>query len=318
MCRGEMSTQEKGWKYLPAPMSEGRGKTFNENGDIMRNREIKLRKQLNDRLREKYELGYGRAKHDIKDVHNATPWIHRSNTYKTYHQQVNHFADWCKSQGIKDYEKAVQAVPQYMQQLNADGKSASSQATALSALAKCMDRSTTEFDYQLPQRHRSDIVRSRGPVARDLHFSPEKNQALIKFCESTGLRRRELTALKGSNLNFKDGRAYLSIENGKGGKNRLVEVIGDRKLVIDMCNRAGDGKVFPKVHSCADIHSYRGTYAANLYQSLARREIPKEDRYICRGDMKGKVFDKQAMAIVSQNLGHNRIDVIANNYLYNL
>ena len=284
----------------------------------MRNREIKLRKQLNDRLREKYELGYGRAKHDIKDVHNATAYIHSNNTYKTYHREVNHFADWCKDNGIKSYEKAVEAVPQYMQKLNAEGKSKFTQSTVLCALAKCMDKHTTDFGYKLPERHRADIVRSRGPAERDKHFSPEKNQALIKFCESTGLRRRELSAVKGSNLTFKDGKPYLSIENGKGGKYRLVEVIGDKKMVVAMCQRAGDGKVFPKVHSNADIHSYRGVYAANLYQSLARREIPKTDRYICRGDMKGKVFDKKAMAVVSKNLGHNRIDVIANNYLYNL
>ena len=284
----------------------------------MRKREVKLRKQLNDRLREQYDLGYGMKKHELKDEHNSTPYIHSSNTFKTYHHQVNHFADWCKSQGIKDYDKAVQAVPEYMEKLNKDGKSASSQATALSALAKCMEMHTTDFAYKLPQRHRSDIVRSRGPVARDEHFSPEKNATLIKFCESTGLRRRELSAIKGSNLTFKDGKPYLSVENGKGGKSRLVEVIGEKKLVVSMCQRAGDGKVFPKVHSCADIHSYRGVYASNLYQSLARREIPKGDRYICRGDMKGKVFDKRAMLITSQNLGHNRIDVIANNYLYNL
>jgi hypothetical protein len=28
------------------------------------------------------------------------------------------------------------------------------------------------------------------------------------------------------------------------------------------------------------------------------------------------VFDRKAMKIASENLGHNRIDVIANNYMY--
>ena len=287
----------------------------------MRKREIKLRKQLQDRLREKYELGHGMKKHDIKDNHNATPFIHSTKTFQTYRQQVGHFADWCKAQGIKDYPTAVKAVPEYMRKLDAEGKSASSQTTALCALAKCMDKSTLDFEYKVPVRQRSDIVRSRTPAQRDKHFSGEKNKDLIAFCESTGVRRDELTHLFGSNLEFKDGKAYLHITNGtKGGKGRYAEIIGNKKLVMSMCQRAGHGKVFPKVHSCADIHGYRASYATALYRQYARplEQIPKEDRYICRGDYKGKIFDKKAMAIVSQALGHNRINVIASNYLYDL
>lgn len=35
-----------------------------------------------------------------------------------------------------------------------------------------------------------------------------------------------------------------------------------------------------------------------------------------RKDRAGEVLDKRAMAIVSKNLGHNRISVIAQSYLY--
>ena len=35
-----------------------------------------------------------------------------------------------------------------------------------------------------------------------------------------------------------------------------------------------------------------------------------------RKDRAGETYDKRAMAIVTKNLGHNRIDVIAQSYLY--
>ena len=55
-----------------------------------------------------------------------------------------------------------------------------------------------------------------------------------------------------------------------------------------------------------------------LYSIIARdvKSIPPKERYCMRGDRKGEVLDKVAMYVASRNLGHNRIDVIARNYLY--
>ena len=40
------------------------------------------------------------------------------------------------------------------------------------------------------------------------------------------------------------------------------------------------------------------------------------DRYVCRRDRAGVVYDKAAMLQVSRMLGHNRISVIAGHYLH--
>jgi hypothetical protein len=119
-------------------------------------------------------------------------------------------------------------------------------------------------------------------------------------------------------LVLKGEKVYLQVENGKGGKKRLVEVIGHKNHVVRMCQLAGSGNVFPKVHSAFDEHFYRGNYAKNLYKQYERdlNALSKQEKYFCRKDMKGHVFDREAMRITSENLGHNRIDVIANNYLY--
>lgn len=67
-----------------------------------------------------------------------------------------------------------------------------------------------------------------------------------------------------------------------------------------------------------DNHYYRATYANRLYNQLKRDidDIPPQERYVMRKDRAGEVYDKQAMLLVSRALGHNRISVIAQSYLY--
>ena len=63
---------------------------------------------------------------------------------------------------------------------------------------------------------------------------------------------------------------------------------------------------------------YRATYANRLYNQLKRdiADIPTQERYVMRKERAGEVYDKQAMLQVSRALGHNRISVIAQSYLY--
>lgn len=88
---------------------------------------------------------------------------------------------------------------------------------------------------------------------------------------------------------------------------------------MDLMTQASSTKVFPYVHSKADIHGYRAIYASRLYKNMARpvESLKAPEKYICRKDKAGVVYDKKAMQIVSQALGHNRISVIANSYLHN-
>jgi len=47
-------------------------------------------------------------------------------------------------------------------------------------------------------------------------------------------------------------------------------------------------------------------------------QVTREEKYYCKSDLKGVVYDKRAMMKVSQLLGHNRINVIASNYLWKM
>ena len=54
------------------------------------------------------------------------------------------------------------------------------------------------------------------------------------------------------------------------------------------------------------------------YKRLARPVafLERSERYVCRCDRAGVVYDKAAMKQVSRFLGHNRIEVIAGHYLH--
>lgn len=117
----------------------------------------------------------------------------------------------------------------------------------------------------------------------------------------------------------------------KGGRKRLSPVVGpNTEEIIYRFKQTKKGeKVWQYVNSNADIHSYRADYATTLYKMYARpiNEIPfdtvnngsgrkyQSDVYVCRKDEAGKKLDRRAMLICSKALGHNRIDVVANNYL---
>lgn len=188
------------------------------------------------------------------------------------------------------------------------------------ALAKLYQCSTKDF-IKTRARTRSEISRSRGDKIRDKHFSEEKNKEFVQFCKSTGLRRNELKSLTGNKLLLKEGIYFIQIDSGaKGGRYREVPIIGDVKSIVSRMNLCGSNKVWSRIPTGADIHSYRADYATSFYLHKARELhlIPKKERYYCRKDRKGLWLDKKAMLATSKALGHNRISIIAEHYLSDL
>lgn len=288
----------------------------------MEKKKKKVRKWLRDQLNNKWRMGYGKPKN--KGIHNETPYIHSESSYKTYLSQCNHFAEWCYENGIKYADEAFNKVAEYAECLKNDGKSAWTIQTALCGIAKAYGVSTEEFGYTPPKRERKNVKRSREMVEMDRHFSMINNKNLIVIAICTGLRRHELAALHGNQLAVdSNGRLFLYGIKGKGGKVRNIDIIGSEmeiNLIKDMMMRAGEGLVFNKIHSAFDEHYYRSLYACRAYKSRTRdiNTINHEDKYICRKDKAGIVYDKKAMKYASKQLGHERIDVIANSYLHNL
>lgn len=287
-----------------------------------------LKMQMSDILTAALRRGEGVSKHQLKkDSADLTNIIFSYNTFHTYKNICFRFADWLKEThpDVKTLSGARFYADEWIKSYIDAGYSAYTQSTYISAIAKVFGEPMTNFQKG-DTRNRINITRSRCRAKRDVHFSESNNADLVNFCKSTGLRRHELESVHGDWLRYIDGTYYIDLtirpNCTKGGKGRLVPVIGDIELVVRMCRNAGTRKVFDRISTACDVHSYRACYACSAYTYYCGntdvKSLPRSKQYVCRGDMAGVVLSRDAMLKTSQALGHNRIDVIAQSYLYNL
>lgn len=131
-----------------------------------------------------------------------------------------------------------------------------------------------------------------------------------------------------------DEEYFTHVRNGKGGRERLSPIIGRfaGQIIGRIRETPAEEKVWQYVNTNADIHGYRAEYATTIYKAHARpiQDIPydrvhrgtgrryQSDVYTCRKDEAGKKLDKAAMLVCSKALGHNRISVVADNYIRGL
>ena len=131
-----------------------------------------------------------------------------------------------------------------------------------------------------------------------------------------------------------EGDYFTHVRNGKGGRERMSPIIGPNteQIVERIKSTPAEEKVWQHIHQSADINGYRAEYATIIYKAKARaiEEIPydrvnrgtgrkyQSEVYTCRKDEAGRKLDKAAMLVCSKALGHNRIEVVANNYIRGL
>ena len=269
------------------------------------------------------KFAFGQSKHKAKETGDNVNWIYSHSTATNYFTVSKQFTDWCKeNHGIKNLTDARALAPDYLNHRISSGKAASTIARDAAALGKLFGCSKKDFGVDYPKRHREDFTRSRNAnTVRSKHFNPANHKGLDDFTKATGLRRAELSKLKLEDITFKDGKAIVNIvgNNAKGGRVRWVEAL-DPEAVARACELAKDnpsGLVFGRLPSHMDIHANRALFAEALYKLHARdiSTLSRGEKYICRADKLGTVYDRRAMAIVSKALGHNRLNVIAQSYL---
>ena len=241
--------------------------------------------------------------------------IYSHKTYEAYVKHINYFLRWCQdSYQCRTLQQCRTHVDEWLTLRTSQGLSAYTLKLEAASLGKLYQEPTSHF-AATPDRRRSDITRSRGYARRDYGFSLEHHRELINFCRGTGLRRAELTALRGDQLLIHDGEPYIAV-TGKGGRYREAPIIGPhRDAIVERMQRAGSDLVWQSVPSHMDVHGYRSEYATAIYTAYAREDIPREDRYCCRTDRAGTVLDRRAMMTASQALGHSRVSVVAGHYI---
>ena len=255
-------------------------------------------------------------------------YIYSRQSYTTYKQQLHLYADYLHSAhpDVKTLKAARQYCDEYLTKLIEQLYSPYTLALIVSAFTKLYQDSHSEY-RDIPARNRVNITRSRNRVVRDIGFSEEKNADLVSFCRSTGLRRSELQHLRGNMLRIDEhGDVWIDFLGNdarytKGGRPRSVKVYGDTELVKKLCKNAGDGLVFGSVLNVhGDYHKFRSEYACQVYRAEARdiSSLSSKELYRCRGNMAGHVYDRRALAVVAQMLGHNRTEIFPSYYAYSM
>ena len=69
----------------------------------------------------------------------------------------------------------------------------------------------------------------------------------VDFCRSTGLRRSEISELRGNQLIQRNDKFYIEV-TGKSGRTRLAPVIGEVKNVVDRMIACGNEKVWSNMY----------------------------------------------------------------------
>lgn len=263
--------------------------------------------------------------------------IYSKSTCDTYKKYALNFATWERQKHPEKEFKILYNIPkehigEWLREGISTGESSYTTRLKGAALAKIFGCEINAFGVKMPSKKgdRPYIKRSRYEVKSDRHFSIENNQNIINFCRATGLRRSELEKLGPEQIKY-DNYKKLIIDlksdksyrvTTKGGRGRTVHPIKRLwSVVVEAKEKAeclGQTVVFQKVHGAMDVHSYRREFAQEKYKEVIKefedksREIKLD--YICR-DGSGRRFNRAALRITSENLGHSRLDVVVKNYL---
>ena len=260
---------------------------------------------------------YGCSKHDDKLANGGKPRqdrIYSGQTMTTYMRCCAQFAVWVRKQyGCKWIADARVYVGVYLQRRMDRGLSGWTIRRDACALAKLYQCRSTEFGVKLPTRCRADVKRYADAESKAAEFEASYPE-LAQACKCCGLRVHELRLLRTDDVTVNEkGKCVVTVRKGKGGKRRYVIALDQ---TVQHCatgaSRAGREFVFSAVPRDAPVHWYRHIFAQLLYDRLARpvHQIPKKDRYVCRAERKGCVYDKRAMRTVSKALGHKRLGVV--------
>lgn len=304
-----------------------------------------LKHQINQRLNELDKLGQSKSK-DKKLLIQTKKYtfgdsltgIYSIKTKENYRQVANQFTQFCITEKKENSRSNLDFLIkkygiEYLKFREEKELSVSTLSRDRAALNKLII-SGKKIDYQFQSRSIHSIKRSRSNLNKNNnHFNEILNKDLIALASGTGGRRSDLAKLKPSHFFEKDGRLYCNFLRSKGGKNRVVVIreeyrknIEDR-LSITRC----DSFLFERIHSHADIHTYRRDYAKGLYKDILRDSDLKralESLYGERNEVgivsesyKTKGEDnffsglRDDLFIITKSLGHNRLDVAVNHYL---
>ena len=251
-------------------------------------------------------------------------------TFKNYLSRSINFVRWVKAnypevKWLEEIEKRhIEIVNAYIDYLELNKQlspfTIHGYITGVSMLLR-----TSNTDYDLPPKSYKDITKNRiDPDAPREGFDHARHQELLKFIKATGLRYVELCRVRPEQV-VKDIYGTIKIEivanQAKGGRPRIVLPIAeDAEWVYEYARArqaAGKDRLFSKrdgeLPKYCPYHPARAVFAERKYAEAVISHGTGEI-YTRRGD--GRKFDKGALQELSSNLGHNRLGICVQNYLW--
>lgn len=300
------------------------------------NKRGSLNHQINKRMKEMSCFGESRyeAKKEYREnigenKQGKTVGIHSYKTFETYKSSLKQFVKWSKEteQNIRNIEDVKEEhIKDYIKYREQEGYSAYTYSKDLSALNKVFNYEVTKKDCDVENRSYHDITNNREFKEHHNHINYDNYKSEITVIQSTGMRRESLEKVSPSSFNYDengyptsvrliDERAYGG-ENlqEKGGRDRVAEIPynmrEELKEVIESKLEENDGDIykpmFEHIPNRLGTHRFRQEYAETMYKQYLKEHRESEE---WRG------YDAKAMLYVSENLGHNRNDVVKYNYL---
>lgn len=235
-----------------------------------------LKNRMESTLYNMYRLGKSQRKdQDPQHLH-----IHSQGTLTTYLRQVSLYADWLKAHGVKSRAKEIEAtayIQEYLDDLTAQGKSPYTIHTAAAAICKALG--TSMGDYRKPLRDSAPRKgRQEATSMAERHdgdMDDARYQRLVSFARVVGLRRAEYAQLQGRDLVCRDGRYYVHVLRGKGGREQWQLIDQADVLTVKACfsDVAPDELVFSAedMKNKLNLHLLRREQAQEMYRRYVQR-----------------------------------------------
>lgn len=285
----------------------------------------------------KDKISFGQSKHFDKQslgFGESSYKIYSYSTYNTYLKECQQYGQWLKdSKGISkvsNLSDTEKFAIEYLQERLESGVSVYTVKMERSALSMLYG---SRINIEMPKRDNKEIYRSRAETKNDKHHSREgKYKDLFTVALATGGRRSDIQKLTVNDFKEKDGLLYVEFKQSKGGRDRLAPVRVDLtpriKEIIEEAKQAGSIRLFGHIPKEIDIHGLRREYAQSLYKDITEnRELrdiylsnyPPRNEDVKRSIYKDRdtkqTYDRDDVYVVTQALGHNRIDVSVTHYL---
>lgn len=199
--------------------------------------------------------------HNLKIQHYSNP-----NTREQYYRSADDFARYLKDHGMKyaTPEEAKGQIQNYISHLRDEGKSASTQKARLAGVCSALGEQMKNYKYDsvgIPTRGRDTVPRRN-----------ETNERIVEFAKAVGIRENEYAKLTGKEIVEKDGRTYVIVEKGKGGKYQ-EQLIHEKDVDFVKSYFSGKGeneRIFTHQEMVAsehaNLHACRREHAQELYQ----------------------------------------------------